>query len=173
MSLPPNPKCCEKRHCEIHTKGHAKKCCCDPNIKVAEAVIEALRQGNISLLLTYFALGGVVDFHGESASIDGIPIIPFAGTYAAADFFVRLSQYLTITAVGPVTDVEFSCYFDHVTLTVAITSTPRCSPTSPSGPTQTLSNLLKFTFNKECQITRVDIYTDTSGLALFYASCIS
>jgi hypothetical protein len=97
------------------------------------------------------------------------PIIPFAGTFPAAQFFAKQSQFLTVNSVGPVTDIEFSCFFDHVSLTVNITSTPRCSPTSPNGPTQTLSNILKFTFNQQCQITRVDIYTDTSGLALFYA----
>lgn len=160
----------KKRHQCLQTKEHVKQCCKSSNIKVALAAVDALRNNNIPLVLSFFAPGAVIDFHGDSANLNGIPIIPFAGTFPAAQFFTKSAQFITTNNVGPVTDIEFDCFFNYVSLTLNLTSTPRCSPTSPNGPTQTLENIFKFTFNQQCQITRVDIFTDTSGLTLFFAT---
>lgn len=160
---------CRKAHKKLHCKSHIRKCCKDPNIKTALAALDAFRAGDIARVLTFFAAGGVVDFHAEgSIPPSTTPVVPFGGTFPAAQFFALINQFLTNFAISAAREVQFSCDFNLVTLTVDLTAAPRCTPTGPTGPTATNEYLLKFTFNDNCQIARIDIYGDVSNLVLFF-----
>ncbi len=162
---------------DLYSSSHSKKCCrktpkancCSKNIRNAVAAYNDFASGNIPGFLSFFAPGGTITFYGGAAKCPGgQSIIPFAGTFPALQFLELLNTYLVNFTPGPITDVEFDCDTDHVSLTASATAAAVCAPGGPPGPSVTVSQILKFTFNDEHQITSIEIYQDTSALTLFY-----
>ena len=128
--------------------------------------IDAFRAGNNTQLLSYFAPDATLYYHGQSANIP--TLIPFAGTFQGQagiiNFLTLVGLYNTPLVVSPVRDAICACY--QVYLTLDITGAPKNG--SVVGTSQTLTYVAHFTFNQCAQISRLDLFTNTTDLALFF-----
>ena len=123
-----------------------------------------------------FAAGGTFTFYGSSAAVGPVTFIPFAGIYNVSTepsfttFFNQVGTSGITFAVGAPRDLTLSPDCLTLTSTVDVTFAPRCGVGGTQGPTSTLVNVIVFKFNAFGQIVSANVYTDTSGLALFYAT---
>lgn len=124
----------------------------------------------ITAFTNLFAPNGTFTFNATA------PIIPFGGTFTVAtlpQFFVALYNSIVVSNISTPLDVAVNQCGTSVYIAVNVTSSPRCSPTAPLGPTATLQNILQFQFNPCGQIQSIGVYADTSGLAAYYlTTCI-
>jgi hypothetical protein len=146
--------------------GHEKKC--KHNIEVAAAFLALLEQGNAADLVKLFASDGELTYHGDKAKVGLVNIIPYSGTFEGAlgvTEFVNL--LLEFANLGTFSNLKHIFAGDCGLYAQAdLTLTPKCELVV--GEEETLSTVLKFTFTKCSCIKSVDIYNDTSALALFY-----
>ena len=141
------------------------------NIQTAITALQAFQSSNFPCFLSLFAQGGIGNLVGNNATIPdtSIPIIPFSGPYPIAEFLTLTTTYLVGTQISNPVSIEANSTITNVTFYVNLTAAARCSPTGTVGSTITVPTVLHFLFNPCGQIAELDLYTDVSSLALFYA----
>ena len=142
---------------------------CQSTINQALAAFSAFRAGNIPQFLGFTAPGFTFTFQGS-------PPIPFGGTFTGAAGFAAFLALLADSIVGPFVvgpqiDVTTNSTCTRVDLVdFPVTITLRCPGSGIAGPTLTLTTLLTVTFAGGL-IDSIELFQDTSQLALFYDGC--
>ena len=139
------------------------------NVKRAIKMLDAFRARNFTQVLDFFAPDAVVNFNATSAVVDGNFVIPFAGVQPVDQFLSFVGQFLTNVTVGPSQDIAFSCDFSQVYITVNVSAAARCNSSGPTGSTIITEYVLKFTFNDDRRISRLDISGDIASLTRFFS----
>lgn len=158
---------------------------CTSNPQTALAAYAAIASQDSIVLSNLLAPGGSLHFHGDLARTTNtrgtnVPVIPFAGIYGVpgyptiAEFITNFFRYgtnITFSAPGGTalnsncTVVVFQALINYTPVALTNTIPPTIRVTGTPEP---LLMVFVMTFNSIGKIQSIDIFTDTSALAIFY-----
>jgi len=142
------------------------------NLERLLAIYQAFQNGDPTPFLNALAPNFVLTYHGDSARVGPVPIIPFAGSFVGVagvqQYLQKLTQSLITISQSSPSNIQANSDFTQITINVTDVVQPRCG--TVLGPVLTLKSVIQTGFNAQGQIISTDIYEDTSALAIFYNS---
>lgn len=167
---------CHKPCNKIVTSHFSNKCCKSKNIEVVERAVASFAAGDIKQFLSLLEPNATLVFNGAN------PPIPFGGTYqnlfpapgqttpTVPQFFVNQASAATVDKVVT-QSIQFNCGFSKVTAFLTIQGNVFC-PNKPEIKIPFSSTfVIEHIMSDQCKIQTLNIFTDSSSLAVFYKGC--